>query len=139
MLDEPTKARVRERLQALTAPVRLIHFTQELGCETCTDARLLLQDVAKLSERVQLEVHNLQLERAHAAALGIDRVPATVVANGRGARIRFLGLPVGYEFATLLEAILDVSSGHSHLQPGTIARLQQIQQPIHLQVYVTPT
>jgi alkyl hydroperoxide reductase subunit AhpF len=139
MLDEPTRARVRERLQALTAPVRLIHFTQELDCETCTDARLLLQDVASLSDRVQLEVHNLQLERARAAELGIDRVPATIVANGRGTRIRFLGVPAGYEFAALLEAMLDVSRGQSHLQPETIARLQQIQQPVHLQVYVTPT
>lgn len=139
MLDEATKTKVRQRLQELQAPVRLIHFTQELNCETCLDARLLLRDLASLSEKLHLEVHNLYQDREHASQLGIERTPATIVANGSSHRIRFFGLPAGYEFATLLEAILDVSRGRSTLKPDTIARLQSISKPVHLQVYVTPT
>ncbi len=39
------------------------------------------------------------------------KFPATVIRNGKDYGIRFFGLPAGYEFAALLDAILAVSRG----------------------------
>jgi glutaredoxin-like protein len=48
-------------------------------------------------------------------------------------------MPSGYEFGALVDAILDVSSGDSGLTPATRAALAQVTQPVHVQVFSTPT
>jgi alkyl hydroperoxide reductase subunit AhpF len=53
--------------------------------------------------------------------------------------IRMYGLPSGYEFGTLVEAILDVSSGDSGLSEPTRTALKEIAKPVHVQVFSTPT
>jgi hypothetical protein len=49
------------------------------------------------------------------------------------------GLPSGYEFGTLVEAILDVSRGESGLAAETRAGLLALDRPVHIQVFSTPT
>jgi glutaredoxin-like protein len=53
--------------------------------------------------------------------------------------IRFYGIPSGYEFTSLLESILLVGSGDSELDKNTMAFLDSLDQPLHLQVFVTPS
>jgi len=69
----------------------------------------------------------------------VDKVPATVIRNGKDYGIRFYGLPAGYEFSTLLDAILAVSMGDSGLLPASREKLAKLAQPLHLEVFVTPT
>lgn len=139
LLSERDRRAAQDRLEAMERPVRLVHFTQELECPTCPEARRLLQDVAELSDKLSLEIYNPQLDREVAAQYQIDKVPATAIAAETDYGIRFYGLPVGYEFATLLEAIVDVSRGRSGLSPATVERLRAVDRPVHLQVFVTPT
>ena len=49
------------------------------------------------------------------------------------------GLPSGYEFGALVDAILDVSSGDSGLSAPTREALAAVSGPVHLQVFSTPT
>jgi hypothetical protein len=49
------------------------------------------------------------------------------------------GLPSGYEFGTLIDAVLDVSSGESGLSEPTKKALAAIGKPVHVQVFSTPT
>ena len=53
--------------------------------------------------------------------------------------IRFLGLPAGYEFSTLVADIVDVSTGTVGLSEAAQAELRGLDQDLHLQVFVTPT
>ena len=53
--------------------------------------------------------------------------------------IRFLGLPAGYEFSTLIADIVDVSTGTVALSEATQTELRGLEQDLHLQVSVTPT
>ena len=55
-----------------------------------------------------------------------------------GASVRFLGLPGGYEFTTLLADIVDVSRGVTDLAPETLDAVRAIDDPVHIQVFVTP-
>ena len=130
---------VRERLRALENPVRLVHFTQELNLDYAREARQLLEDLTGTSQRLSLEVYNFLLDKEKASEYGIDKVPATVVRNGTDYGIRFYGLPAGYEFPTLLEAILKVSRGDSGLSPESREKISKIAKPLHLEVFVTPT
>lgn len=130
---------IKERLKDMVNPVRLVHFTQELNLEYGREARQLLEELAALSENLSVEVLNFLLDKEKAAGYGVDKVPATVVRNGKEFAIRFYGLPAGYEFASLLDAIILVSKGDSGLSAVSRERLAQITEPVHLQVFVTPT
>lgn len=87
-------------------------------------------------------MYDLQADAERAAELGIDKAPALVVLGGLAHTdygVRFYGIPVGYEFASLLEAIRMVDGAHAELQPTTRAFLAQLTSPLHLQVFVTPS
>ena len=139
LLSAKDRKQIQVRLAEMEQPVRLVHFTQELNCDSCEPTQRLLEEVAALSDKLTLEVYNFVLEREEAARFGIDKVPATVVANEKDHGIRLYGLPAGYEFAVLLEDILDVSRGRTGLAVETRERLQTLARPVHLQVFVTPT
>lgn len=130
---------MRKRFTAMKNPVVLVHFTQPLECGTCGDALRLMQDLVQLSDKLTLEVHNFQLEPDAATRYGVDKAPATVVVGNHDLGIRLYGLPSGYEFAVLLEAILLVSVSDSGLSEETKAKLHLLQGRIHLQVFTTPT
>ena len=53
--------------------------------------------------------------------------------------LRLFGIPSGYEFMSLMEAIEMVASGDSGLTPESKKQLGKITKPLELQVFVTPT
>jgi len=139
ILDEEIKQLVRKRLAEMKDAVVLVHFTQQLECPSCEDSLRLLQSLAKLSDKLTLEVHNFQLEHDAVARYGVDKVPATAVVGNKDYGIRLYGLPSGYEFSVLLEAILLVSTSKSGLSDSVKAKLHLLDSPVHLQVLTTPT
>jgi alkyl hydroperoxide reductase subunit AhpF len=139
ILSPSDAARVREMLAELPGPVRLVFFTQSLNCETCEPTKQILGELAELSERITVEEHNFALEGALAADLGIDRVPAIAVMGAQDYGIRFLGIPSGYEFMSLLDAIQVVSAGDSGLKAESREKIAGLPSPLTLQVFVTPT
>jgi alkyl hydroperoxide reductase subunit AhpF len=139
LLQDSDAEEIRERLAGMTSPVKLIHFTQELNLEYGREAKQLLEELTQISDKLALETYNFQIDKAQATEYAIDKVPATVIRNGKDYGIRFFGLPAGYEFAALLDAILAVSAGDSGLKPESRAKLAQLTEPLHLQVFTTPT
>jgi alkyl hydroperoxide reductase subunit AhpF len=139
ILNDRTREQVRGVLKDMTGAVKLVFFEQTLGCETCPDARALLEELATLSDKLSLELLNLQIDREKAALFRVDAVPALAVVGGKDFGIRFYGVPAGYEFSTLLDAILDVSNARTSLSPATIESLGKLATPVHLRVFVTPT
>ena len=139
ILTERDEAAVRAELQKLTGPVKLVVFTSALGSETCAETERLVREVAECSDQVTVEVLNLHIDRERAAAYGVDRVPAIVVEGAKDYGIRFFGIPMGYEFSNLIDAMLVASSVEPKLSAGTLERLQELTEPVHLQVFATPT
>jgi alkyl hydroperoxide reductase subunit AhpF len=139
LLSDEDARGVRQQLQALADPVRLVHFTQERDLEYGRETRLLLQEVTALSDKLSLEVYDFLLDKDPVAAYRVDKVPATIVCGAKDYGIRFFGLPAGYEFLNLLDAMLTVSRGDSGLSENSKGKLQALAQPIHLEVFVTPT
>ena len=135
--DDATE--IRDRLREMVEPVKLIHFTQELNLEYGRETRMLLEEVAALSDKLTLEVHNFLIDKEKVSEYGVDKVPATVIRNGKDYGIRFYGIPAGYEFSTFLDAILNVSKGDSGLKPESKEKLAAVTAALHLEVFVTPT
>ena len=139
LIGEDDAQEIRERLKEMVNPVKLVHFTQELNLEYGREAKQLLEELAALSDKLSVEVYNFLLDKEKVAEYKVDKVPATIVRNGKDYGIRFYGLPAGYEFSTLLDAIIDVSKGDSGLGPESKENLGKVTQPVHLEVFVTPT
>ena len=140
LLSEEQKKQVKARLaQNLLNPVTLTVFTQEYECDYCKENRELAQDIASSSDKIKLEVLDLMKDSEKAKELGVDKVPATVIGGSKGSRVRFYGVPAGYEFSTFLTDIILVSRGETELSPETRKALAGLKAPVHVQVFVTPT
>jgi glutaredoxin-like protein len=129
------------RLAALAAPVRLALYLRADGCDTCADTRALLDEIAALTPRLAVEVHDLE---AAGAPAGLDHAPAIVVLGERDGAvvdhgIRLVGAPIGHELTALLDAIVLVAGGDPGLSAESRERLAALDRPVHVQVFSTPT
>jgi len=139
LIGDADAQEIREQLSEMASPVRLIHFTQELNLEYGREAKQLVEELTGFSDRLSAEVYNYLLDTDRVAEYGIDKVPATVIRNGKDYGIRFYGIPAGFEFSTILDTIVAVSKGDSGLKPESREKLAAITEPMHLEVFVTPT
>jgi glutaredoxin-like protein len=142
LIPDKERKLITEDLKAgLGRPVKLLMFTQEFECDFCRETRELVEELSGLSDKLTLEVYDFVEDEGVAQKHGVDKIPAVVVLDGEGkdAGLRFYGIPLGYEFASLLEAIKLVGNGKLQLRADTLEKLETIQEPVNIQVFVTPT
>jgi glutaredoxin-like protein len=132
----------RTHLAGITHPVTLLFFTQTFGApDTVLMAKQVVDEVASLNDQVSVEEVNLILDKDRVEQFGIDRVPAiALLRDGEDTRIRFLGVPAGYEFTSLIEAVLLAGTGESGLAAESRAAIaEKAATPIDIKVFVTPS
>jgi alkyl hydroperoxide reductase subunit AhpF len=145
LITPADQEKLREAFNEMTSPVRLLFFTQTLDCETCLQTRQILDELPPLSDKITIDEKNFVLDKEDAARYSIDRVPAIAVVGQdeagqpRDSRIRFLGTPAGYEFISLVHAVLLVGGRPSSLTDENRKRIEQIDKPVTMQVFTTPT
>jgi len=139
LLNKEIAEHVKQELADLAGPVRLVMFTQESECEYCTETQQLVEEVAQLSDQLTAEIYDLTIDKEKAEELGIDKVPAIAIIGAEDHGVRFYGIPSGYEFASLLHAIQAVAAGQPNLDEETQGFLNTLEDPVHIQVFVTPT
>jgi alkyl hydroperoxide reductase subunit AhpF len=134
-------------VERLRDPITIQLFTQRVTqisipgyeCATCRETNQLLEEVAALSEKITLEMYDLLQEGAKGREAGVEEIPAIILKGHNKGTLRFIGVPAGYEFATLIEDIIDVSRGTTELSPLSRETLAKLAQPVHIKVFVTPT
>src|SRR5215510_9773574 len=140
ILSARDQAAVRKEFERIAGPVKLVVFSQSLAApELCQQNEQLVREVAELSDQITVEVLNLAIDRERAEAYGIDQVPAIVVEGSRDWGIRFLGVPLGYEFSNLIDSIIVASSGEPTLSEDTLALLRALASDVDIKVFSTPT
>ncbi|MEW6365429.1 MAG: thioredoxin family protein [Acidobacteriota bacterium] len=139
LLGDKEKKQLAELFAQLKNPVRLVNFTQELECQFCHETRTLMEEVAAASDKIRVEVYNFQIDKDMVEAYKIDKIPATVIEGEKDYGIRLYGIPSGYEFTSLIDAIIGASKGESGLSEKTRGALRGLTSDVHLQVFVTPT
>jgi glutaredoxin-like protein len=142
LLSERDRKTVQAHLAGLTHDVTLLFFTQTIGApETVAIAKQVMDEVASLSDRITIEEVNLILEKERSAQFGIDRVPGiALLRDGADTRMRFLGAPAGYEFSSLVEAILLAGTDDSGLTDDSKQVIaEKVTGPLDIKVFVTPT
>ena len=138
-LDSKIKDELNQVFGGLNKEVVLKYFTQEIECQFCKDTKSLLEELKQASDKIKLEVFDFVKDRSVAEKHGVDKIPAVVVSGDMDYGIKFYGIPAGYEFGSLIEAIKLVSTGETTLTADSKKFLESLQKDIHLQVFVTPT
>jgi len=136
-LSDEDREHLRKNFSELERPVRLIYFSQKFECQYCETTQEILSELSELSDKIALKVYDLHEDSTEAEKFGIDMIPGLVVANEKDYGIRYFGIPGGYEFSSLIEAIIDVSKGVSELSEETKQALKKLEKPIHIRVFIT--
>ncbi len=142
LLSDPDREAVRAQLAPITHLVTLLFFTQTFGApESALAARQIVDEVASLSDLVTVEELNFVLDKERAEAYGIEGIPAiALLRDGEDTRIRFLGAPGGYEFMSLVQAVVLAGTDGSGLSDAARTLIaERVTGPLDIRVFVTPT
>jgi alkyl hydroperoxide reductase subunit AhpF len=100
--------------------------------------------LAELAEKISLSINNIEEYPKLVQQYNVQNTPMLVICGRDQDKtidygIRFLGIPSGYEFSSLIQAISLVSKRASCLIPETRKEIKTLQIPLQLKVFVTPT
>jgi glutaredoxin-like protein len=144
VLNDQIIKQINEVFTDLKEPVQVLYFGSRENCDYCDEAKQLLEEVAATNDKIELSVYDIQENQEVAKNFNVTSAPAVVIAARDGVKVKdlgiqFLGIPSGHEFGTLINDILLVSRRDSGLNEKTRTFLKNLDQPLLLQVFVTPT
>ena len=144
LLNEEVTVQVQEVFAGLDEPVQVLYFGKESDCDYCEDTLQLIQEVVGLSDKLNLEMYDMEEDANVAREYKVDKAPGLVIAGRDGDQIldygiRFAGIPSGHEFSSLINTLLLVSARDSGLSQDTRQALNELSQPVNMMVFVTPT
>jgi len=145
LLNESITQQVRSAFDSqLLEPVKVLYFGKEDDCDYCPDALKLIQEVVELSDKLEIAQYDIDKDAEIANQYGVTRVPGLVIAGVQDQQVvdygvRFSGIASGYEFSSLIQGLMLVSRRDSALDPETRTRLQNLDKPVELLVFTTPT
>ncbi|HOH54444.1 MAG TPA: thioredoxin family protein, partial [Fervidobacterium sp.] len=119
--------------------VKLIFFHDD-DCEYCELEGQLLDEVQALSDKILVERYHKDSEKGR--EYNVEFAPALIITleDGKDRGVRFYGVPSGHEFGTLIQDIvLFGKNAKPQLSQETIDKLNQLDKPVKISVFVTPT
>lgn len=144
LLNDEILDQINQVFEQLKEPVEILFFGQKEDCEYCDDTLQLIREVVDLSDKLGLQVYDLEEDAGIAQQYKVDKAPGLVLLGRDGDQlldygVRFAGIPSGHEFSSLIHDLVLVSGRDSGLGQETRDFLQGLTEPVHLQVFVTPT
>lgn len=152
IFSDDQRREITELLQeTLEQQVTIVYFTQDepsidlpvqveiTPCEYCEETRQMLKELTELSDKLDLEVYDFVRDKDKAEQYGITDVPAMALLGEKDYGIRYYGIPSGYEFSALLDAIVHVSRRRTTLTEDTKRVLDDLEEDVDIKVFVTPT
>ena len=144
VLDEQIVKQIQQVFEDIEQPVQVLLFSSKDNCDYCNETQQLLEEVTALHDKLELNVYDVNENHDIASQYNVTNAPGIVIAakDDRGVKnlsIHFSGIPSGHEFSTLINDMLIVSKRDSGLDAKTREFLKNLDKPLHLQVFVTPT
>jgi glutaredoxin-like protein len=144
VLNDQIVKQIEEAFAGVKEPVQILFFGSKDNCDYCNETKQLLEEVTALNDKLGLSVYDMQDNADVAGKFNVVNAPGIVIAAKDNAEvtnlgIQFSGIPSGHEFSTLINDIIIVSKRESGLDAKTREFLKNLTQPLHLQVFVTPT
>jgi glutaredoxin-like protein len=144
-LDANLRTQLTEAFAPLNRDVEMLVYTASRlvlpGAEPAGEEQAtlkLVKEVAETSPRLSVSEATIGPD---ARERGIERAP-TIVLREKGSdrdNVRFIGLPAGYEFQTLVEALRMIGSGETGLGDESAKQIAAVTGRVRMQAFVTPT
>ncbi len=113
--------------QELKNEVKIVYHEDEKA-QLNNETKGLLEEVASLNDKITVEITSEGDVKPSFDLFGVNK-----------GTVRFMGIPSGHEFSTLISSIVMVSNGEHKLAEETVKFLEGLDKPLDLKVFVTPT
>jgi len=138
-LSEKDQDYLRNEFGKMHGNAQIVYFTSKNDCQYCETTQELLQELTDLSDHIALTVYNFDENNEMTERYNIDKIPAVVVEGEKDFGIRYFGIPSGYEFSSLVSILIEIANKSTSLSMDTKKALAALSNPLHLQVFVTPS
>jgi alkyl hydroperoxide reductase subunit F len=125
MLDTAIKTQLSTYLEKLQQPIELVASFDD--STKAQEMRALLIDIAALSPKVSLRENG---DAALRPSFAIGR-------PGEKARIRFAGIPIGYEFTSLVLALLQTGGHPPKVDAEIIEQIRALPGKFHFETFIS--
>ena len=144
LLNADVIKQIEDAFAPMKESVQIMYFGQKENCDYCADTQQLIEEIVKISDKLSLEIYDLDNDADVAEKFNVDKAPGIVIAAKDGDTIsdygiRYAGIPSGHEFTSLIQDVLLVAGRDSGLTQETRDFLKKLTEPVLLQVFVTPT
>ena len=144
LLNADVIKQIEDAFAPMKESVQIMYFGQKENCDYCADTQQLIEEIVKISDKLSLEIYDLDNDADVAEKFNVDKAPGIVIAAKDGDTIadygiRYAGIPSGHEFTSLIQDVLLVAGRDSGLTQETRDFLKELTEPVLLQVFVTPT
>jgi glutaredoxin-like protein len=130
MLSERDKKEIEKILSEMKEKVTVMFFRyKENRFES------ILNELPKINSKVIVEKYFSSSEESK--KFGLEFFPSIVFKEKQN--VRFIGLPLGYEFSVFLQDIVSISNNRIDLSLDAAKKISKIDKKVNIKVFVTPT
>ncbi len=114
-------------------------FTDESGCESCTETLSYMQEVEELGEKINLAVYDINKDAELAKEYNVAMVPSIVLLDQEGTYkgVKFNGIPAGHEINSFIPALLETSGLESEVPEPLKSQIENIDKKVNIKVFIT--
>ncbi len=128
---------VAEKLATMRDRVELVSFAPT--AVGTTNEETFFDQLAAAQPKITRTSYSLVGDAATARDLGLSMAPGVILKQGDNTRLRYFGMPSGYEFGVFLEAIERLSSNAPAISAAGVAALAGLRVPVTVKIFVTPS
>ena len=139
LLNEELRTQLKNILEQMKDDVHVALFTSNEQCETCEDTKSFIEEVSDVATKVNLKHYDINDHQEYANKLGVSLTPSIVLLdkNLKDNGIKFNGIPAGHEINSFITGLIEVSGAGEELPDAFQTRLNKINKPVHIKVFVT--
>jgi len=119
--------------------VTLLVFVDE-AVAASSDLITVANSLAQFSPKIKVQVEKVvNGKNSRMSDLRIENYPVLVVSKGDFFRIRYYGIPAGYEIPPITDAIVELSNSHANLAPASKTIMTTVRRRANIKIFVLTT
>lgn len=128
----------RALTQGMRDDVTLILFVDDTAVsKELTD---FANTLAGITPKIKLDIQNVDGGRNQKFKdMRLEHWPVMILTKGDFSRIRYYGVPLGYELAAIADGLVDLSNSKTPLSPRAKAALATVRRKANIKVFVSVT
>ena len=119
--------------------VTLLVFVDE-SVAASKDLIDMTNTLAQFSPKIKVQLEKVENgKNQRMSDLRIENYPVLVVSRGDFFRIRYYGIPAGYEVPPITDAIVELSNSHANLAPTSRSIMATVRRKANIKIFVLTT